>query len=250
MRICSLASGSSGNSIYIESESSRILVDAGISPRSLKKRLQSLGVDINDIDAVVVTHEHADHTRSLVKLSVPVYVTVKTVPVWKDKVDDLNQFENDEQFVIKDMTITPFSVPHDAIDPVGFTIEFNGTKIGIVTDIGSVTGLVVERLRRSSVLVLESNHDIDLLLSGTYPWELKQRIKGNLGHLSNSQSARLLSSVYHDGLEHVVLAHLSKRNNSPEAAYQEAAAVLRQKGNDHTQIHLAPRNSVEEVVNL
>ncbi len=250
MRIYSLASGSSGNSIYIESESSRLLVDAGISPRSLKKRLNSLGVDINEIDAVVVTHEHKDHTRSLKDLPVPVYVAVKTVPIWEDQVENLNQFENDKRFAVNDMEITPFSVPHDAIDPVGFTIEFDGIKIGIVTDAGSVTELIVEKLRRSNVLVLESNYDVNLLLYGKYPWELKQRIKSNLGHLSNSQSAHLLGSVYHDELQHVVLAHLSKINNDPKIAYKEAAEALRHRGNGHTKIHLAPRDSIGEVINF
>lgn len=250
MRIYSLASGSSGNSIYLESTSSKLLVDAGISPRLLRNKLDSLGVDIKEIDAVVVTHEHTDHTKSLIDLPIPIYVAVKTVSIWEDKIDNLNQFENDKRFAINDMEITPFSVPHDAIDPVGFTIEFDGIKVGIVTDVGSVTELIVERLRKSNVLVLESNYDINLLLYGKYPWELKQRIKGNLGHLSNSQSAHLLSKVYHDELQHVVLAHLSQVNNDPKIAYKEAAEVLKHKGNSHTEIHLAPRYFIEEVINF
>ncbi|MGI9554100.1 MAG: MBL fold metallo-hydrolase [Thermodesulfobacteriota bacterium] len=250
MRICTLASGSSGNSLYIESSHSKILVDAGIGPRVLKKRLESIGVKIDEIDAVIVTHEHIDHTRSIAKLPVPVYVASKTVPVWKNKVEDLNQFENHKQFTIKDLFITPFSVPHDAIDPVGFTIEFNSTKIGIVTDIGSVTGLVVERLKKSNILILESNHDMNLLYYSSYPWELKQRIKGRLGHLSNSQSSSLLNSIYHNELCHVVLAHLSEVNNCPEVALNEAAKIVDRKDNDYTKIHVAPRKSVGEVINI
>lgn len=249
MRIYTLASGSSGNSLYIESEYSKILVDAGLRPRVLKNRLISLGVDLSQIDAAIITHEHTDHTRSITKLPIPIYVSAKTVHLWKNKVEKLNQFENNGQFAIKDMKVTPFSVPHDAIDPVGFTIEFDGTKISIVTDIGYATGLVIERLQKSNILVLESNHDMKMLLYGSYPWELKQRIKGKLGHLSNSQSASLLNAVYHDGIRHVILAHLSRVNNCPQVAHSEFTAILKNKGNDHTNIHLAPRNSVAEVIN-
>jgi len=270
-RVCTLASGSSGNSVYLESTHSKILIDAGVGPRILKKRLDSIGVKIEEIDAVIVTHEHEDHTKSISKLPLPVYVASKTVPVWNNKVEELNQFESNEQFSIKDMFITPFSVPHDAIDPVGFTIEFNNTKIGIVTDIGSVTGLVVERLKKSNILILESNHDMNLLFCSNYPWELKQRIKGRLGHLSNSQSSSLLNTLYHSALNHVILAHLSEVNNCPEVAYMEAVKIVRRKtgednseiwnGNqqtsaennysdDKTRIHVAPRKSIGEVINF
>ena len=249
-RVCTLASGSSGNSVYIESKHSKILVDAGIGPRILKKRLESVGVRIDEIDAVIVTHEHEDHTRAITKLPIPVYVATKTVPVWKNKVESLKQFDNDGQFTINDLHITPFSVPHDAIDPVGFTVEFNSTKIGIVTDIGSVTGLVVERLKKSNILILESNHDMNLLFYSNYPWELKQRIKGRLGHLSNSQSSSLLNTLYHSELTHVVLAHLSEVNNCPEVAYGEAVKIVDRKDNDFMKIHVAPRKSVGEVINI
>ncbi|MGI9533539.1 MAG: MBL fold metallo-hydrolase, partial [Thermodesulfobacteriota bacterium] len=201
-------------------------------------------------DAVIVTHEHIDHTRSITKLPVPVFVASKTVPVWNDKVENLNQFENNKQFTIKDLFITPFSVPHDAIDPVGFTIESNKTKIGVVTDIGSVTGLVVERLKKSNILILESNHDMNLLYYSHYPWELKQRIKGRLGHLSNSQSSSLLNTIYHNDLCHVVLAHLSEVNNCPEVAFNEAVKIVDHRDNDYTKIHVAPRKSVGEVIHI
>ena len=277
-KVCTLASGSSGNSIFIESSHTKILVDAGIGPRVLKNRLATIGVKIDEIDAVIVTHEHEDHTKAINKLPIPVYVAAKTVPVWKNKVEDLKQFDNHIHFMINDMFITPFSVPHDAIDPVGFTIEFDNTKIGIVTDIGSVTGLVVERLKMSNILILESNHDMNLLYYSNYPWELKQRIKGRLGHLSNSQSSSLLNTVYHDGLRHVILAHLSEVNNSPEVAYKEAVRIINIKnGSDgaqqenglhgsggsqnpnyfnglredsHAKIHVAPRKSVGEVISF
>ncbi len=250
MRICTLASGSSGNSLYIESSHSKILVDAGIGPRVLKKRLESIDVDIADIDAVVVTHEHEDHTRAITKIDMPVYVASETVPVWKNRVKSLNEFESDEPFEIKDLFITPFSVPHDAIDPVGFTIQTDNLKVGVVTDIGSVTSLVVEKLKGSNVLVLESNHDMNLLFYSQYPWMLKQRIKGRLGHLSNVQSGALLNTVFNKDLKHVVLAHLSMINNSPEAAFEEAMKIVNRKNSDITKVHVAPRKTVGEVLSI
>ena len=250
MRICTLASGSSGNSLYIESSKSKILVDAGIGPRVLKKRLQSIDVDLADIDAVIVTHEHEDHTKAITKIKNPVYVASETISVWKNKVDSLNEFESDEPFEIKDLFITPFSVPHDAIDPVGFTIQTDNLKIGVVTDIGSVTSLVVEKLKNSNVLVLEANHDMNLLSYSQDPWMLKQRIKGRLGHLSNVQSGALLDTVFNKDLEHVVLAHLSLINNSPKVAFEEAIKIVNRKNSDTTKIHVAPRNTPGEVLNI
>ena len=250
MRVCTLASGSSGNSLFIESKYSKILVDAGISPRQILKRLSLLDVSISDIDAVIVTHEHIDHTRAITKLETPIYVATDTAHLWDEGVSALHNFDSGSSFEIKDFFITPFSVPHDAIDPVGFTIEIDDVKIGIVTDIGSVTGLVVEKLKNSNVLILESNHDNNLLLNSNYPWELKQRIKGRLGHLSNVQSSALLNSIFHEDLKYVVLAHLSEQNNSPEAAYKEAQKVLRRKRVDNVSISVAPRKTIGEVLVL
>ena len=223
MKICTLASGSSGNSLLIQTEDTKILVDAGISLRQIKLRLEVLDVDVEDIDAVVVTHEHSDHTAALPRLKTPVHVAAQTSELWKDKLSQMMEFSSDCAFQIKDLLVTPFSVPHDALDPVGFTIESEkGEKIGIVTDIGSVTGLVRERLRGSNALVIEFNHCTDILLYSHYPWDLKQRIKGRLGHLSNIQGSELLQDLLHGGLKHVVLAHLSQVNNKPEAALKAA----------------------------
>ena len=250
MRICTLASGSSGNSLYIESSRSKILVDAGIGPRILKKRLESIDVNINDIDAVIVTHEHEDHTRAITKIRIPVYVATETVPIWKNSVESINEFESDEPFEINDLFITPFSVPHDAIDPVGFTIQTDNLKVGVVTDIGSVTSLVVEKLKGSNVLVLESNHDINLLFYSQYPWMLKQRIKGRLGHLSNVQSGALLNTLIHNDLKYVVLAHLSIINNCPKVAFEEAMKIINRKDTDSIKVHVAPRKTVGEVLSI
>ena len=231
MRVCTLASGSSGNSLYIEAENTKILVDAGISMRQIKLRLEQLGVELPDIDAVVITHEHSDHTHAIKRLNIPTYVASATIELWKDKVSQLLEFESDTAFAIKDLLITPFSVSHDAIDPVGFSIESSDDfKVGVVTDIGLVTDLVKERLKNSNVLVVEYNHDYEILMNSLYPWDLKQRIKGRLGHLSNEEGSKLLHELIHGGLRHVILAHLSQVNNKPEVAFRAARGVLKRNG--------------------
>lgn len=250
MKICTLASGSSGNSVYLESAYTKILIDVGISLRQIKLRLASIGVEIADLDAVIISHEHSDHTHAINRIDAPVYVSSSTTDIWKNKVTDLMEFDSETSFMFNDLEIIPFSVPHDAIDPVGFTINDGHKKLGIATDIGSVTGLVVQRLKCCNILVLESNHDTEILLYSKYPWQLKQRIKGRLGHLSNKQSAWLLESVVSDELQHVVLAHLSKVNNTPEIAYKTSNTVLQSSGADHINLNVAPRNSVGEVLTV
>lgn len=252
MKICTLASGSSGNCLYVESGETRILVDAGISLRQIVLKLRKLDVELTDIDAVIVTHEHSDHTAALRNIGVPVHVAHATTHLWSDKVSALREFDTDTSFAIRDMLITPFSVPHDALDPVGFSIETgDGKKIGVVTDIGSVTALVRERLRGSNALVIEFNHDNDILLYSHYPWDLKQRIRGRLGHLSNHQAAELLSELAHGGLKHVILAHLSQVNNRPEVAFESATGALRRTGQwPEVRISVAPRKTLGEVLAL
>ena len=252
MRVCTLASGSSGNSLYIETENTKILVDAGISMRQITLRLEQIGVGLSEIDAVIITHEHSDHTHAIKRLDIPTYVTSATVHLWKDKVTHLEEFESDTPFTIKDLLVTPFSVPHDALDPVGFSIESSDDrKIGIVTDIGSVTALVKERLKHSNILLIEFNHDNEILLYSHYPWDLKQRIKGRLGHLSNTQASELLKELMHEGLKHVILAHLSQVNNKPEVALQCASRVVKRNGAEsEVKISVAPRKTIGEVLRI
>src|SRR3972149_1782821 len=192
MKICTLASGSSGNSLFVETRRTKILVDAGISHRQLTVRLKKLGVQMSEIDAVLITHEHTDHVAAIPFINTAVYVSSSTVSLWKDKVRDLKEFEPGSQFFLNDALITSFPVPHDALDPVGFTIETDHKKLGIVTDIGSVTALVRERLGGSNALIIEFNYDEGMLLYGSYPWDLNQRIKSRLGPLSNEDAAELL----------------------------------------------------------
>lgn len=250
MKVCTLASGSSGNSLIIQTESTKILVDAGISLRKIISRLKRLNLEISDIDAVIVTHEHTDHAVSVPNTDLPTFVSSETLNLWKDKVKNLEVFETGSSFYINGMFITPFSVPHDALDPVGFTLEEDNKKFGIVTDIGSVTALVIERLRGSNILVIEFNHDDKILQDGPYPWELKQRIKSRLGHLSNSQAAKLLFSLLHSDLYHVVLAHLSETNNKPDLALRSAKSVIKKKGALETKLTVAPRDVLGEVLSI
>ncbi len=250
MKVCTLASGSSGNSVYLETSYSKILIDAGISLRQIKLRLANIGVEIDDLDAVIVSHEHSDHTHAINRINVPVYVSSNTTNIWKDKVFNLMEFDSETTFEFNDLTITPFSVPHDAIDPVGFTVDDGNKKLGIATDIGSVTGLVVQKLKGCNVLILESNHDSEILSYSKYPWRLKQRIKGRLGHLSNKQSGWLLESVFNDDLQHVILAHLSKVNNTPEIAYETSYGVLESCGAEQINLCVAPRNTIGEVITV
>lgn len=262
IKFCTLASGSSGNSLYLESRYSKILIDAGISFRRLSRSLESMGVAVSDLDAVVLSHEHEDHSRAVGRMSeVPVYVSGETVSFWRGKrnghrngngsVENLREFDSEEPFGVNDLTITPFSVEHDAIDPVGFTVTDGSAKIGIVTDIGKPTALVTESLKGCDALVLESNHDREMLFSGSYPPYLQQRISGGHGHLSNEQSASLLGEILHDGLKYVLLAHLSAKNNTPEMALRCSLEVLRRNGADgRVAVSVAPRSTVGEVITV
>jgi phosphoribosyl 1,2-cyclic phosphodiesterase len=250
MKICTLASGSSGNSLFIQTERAKILVDAGISLRQLKVRLKTVNVQMSEIEAVLITHEHTDHVVALPFINVPVFVASATTSLWKDRVKNLKEFDTGSPFSVNDALITPFPIPHDALDPVGFTIQTDHKKVGVVTDIGSITALVRERLKGADVLVLEFNHDEEMLLYGHYPWDIKQRIKGSLGHLSNGDAAELLKDLIHDRLQHAVLAHLSESNNTPKKALEAASSVLVKRGAEHVKLSVAPRKNLGEVLTI
>lgn len=225
MHICTLASGSKGNAIYISNGDAAILIDAGLSGVEIERRLKSRHIPIADIDAIVVSHEHADHIQGVGVLSrrhhLPVYVSAPThdaAATHLGAIRDIRHFSCGTAFSIKTLAIRPFSVSHDASDPAGFTVGANGKKIGIATDLGVATAMVKSHLQDCRCLVLEANHDPHLLEHGPYPWPLKQRIKSRTGHLSNEASRELLMDVLHDGLSHVILGHLSETNNTPEIA--------------------------------
>jgi phosphoribosyl 1,2-cyclic phosphodiesterase len=232
LEVCLLASGSKGNAIYIGSGGSRILVDAGLSGREIQSRLGSIGVSGENLDALLITHEHTDHCRGLGPLArrfgLPVYMHPETRLALPSlgKVGEFREFEAGDCFSLKDFRIETFPLSHDAAAPVGYTLETREGKIGIATDLGIATRLVADRLRGCRVLVLESNHDEAMLRDGPYPWPLKQRIRSSHGHLSNLASARLLEDLLWEGLEAVFLAHLSEVNNHPDLAEGCARDVL------------------------
>jgi phosphoribosyl 1,2-cyclic phosphodiesterase len=231
VRICQLASGSKGNSLYIESEKTRILIDAGLSALQISRRLEQIGVEADSLDAVFVTHEHSDHCRGLGPLSRRHKLPIFFHPATHAAIDKLGSveerfFDIGETVEFQDLQVLPFPITHDAAAPVGFVVETREGKIGVATDMGIATRLVQQNLRQCRVLVVETNHDEEMLRDGPYPWPLKQRIRSNHGHLSNVDGARLLQQVLWDGLDAVFLAHLSETNNTPQLAQHCVQRVL------------------------
>ena len=228
-----LASGSRGNSTYVATERVRLLVDGGLSARELERRLFSIGASPKELNGIVVTHEHVDHVRGVGTLSrrynLPVYLNKQThqhLPDSVGRLDQKEEFVTGRSFFVEDLTIHPFAISHDGIDPVGFTLANDSVKIGVCTDLGAATKLVYRHLEHSSVLLLEANHDTEMLKNGPYPWPVKQRIKSRLGHLSNQQSAELLARVFSEKLQQVILGHLSETNNSAEMVLQTFTGLL------------------------
>ncbi len=232
MRICLLASGSKGNAIYLECGETRLLIDAGLSARELASRLASIEVEAADLDAILVTHEHQDHCRGLgpfarrYRLPVFMHGGVREVLPSLGSLDQHHEFAAGEPWVIRGLQITAIPLTHDALAPVGFVVESAAGKVGVVTDLGIATRLVADRLHGCRALVVEANHDEEMLRDGPYPWPLKQRIRSNHGHLSNAAAADLLDGLLWEGLEGVFLAHLSETNNLPELARARCQSVL------------------------
>jgi len=232
MKISLLASGSKGNALLVCSGRTRLLIDAGLSARELCRRLEAVGVAPESLDAVLVTHEHVDHVRGLGPLSrrfaLPVHMHHAATTTLADaqRPARLCEFAVGCELDFGDLAVRPFPVTHDASAPVGFTICGANGKLGVATDLGIATRLVAEELRGCRGLVLESNHDEEMLRDGPYPWPLKQRVRGQHGHLSNRDSAALLETLCWTGLEAICLAHLSETNNLPQLAEAAARAVL------------------------
>ena len=231
MRLCSIASGSSGNCIYVGSDNTHLLVDTGISKKRIDESLAELGLCGNEIDGILITHEHSDHIQGLGvfsrKYQVPIYGTKGTIAGIQDykclgKMPEglYNVIEKDVSFNIGDLEITAFGISHDAKEPSGFRVEKGEKSVGIATDLGVYNEYIIENLKNLNGIVLEANHDIHMLEVGPYPYYLKQRVLGNQGHLSNELSGRLLCNILHDKLKYIMLGHLSKENNFPELAYE------------------------------
>lgn len=231
MRLCSIASGSSGNCIYIGSETTHILVDTGISGKRTESGLKKIGLCAKDLDGILITHEHIDHISGLGVLSrkynIPIYATKGTInairkcrSIGEIDTDLFCRVSEDERLQIKDLTIHPMKISHDAAQPVGYRISYGREKVAVCTDIGVYNDYTVECLKGLDAVVIEANHDVRMLQTGPYPYPLKQRILGDRGHLSNENCGRLLCRILHDGMKHIVLGHLSKENNIPELAYE------------------------------
>jgi len=260
-----LASGSRGNATLVESPSARILVDPRISCRETFKRLKSIGRDPREISAVLITHEHCDHISGLAtlakKLKVPIFMTGATHQAWARTVKDssgeqpqvakLEVFSPGRSFQVADITVMPFTIPHDAADPVGFTFRAEGTKVAVVTDLGYMPASVCDHLRKCDVLIVESNHDLEMLRGGSYPWSVKQRVMSRVGHLSNESLAQFFAQDYDGGASYIVLAHLSEQNNHPEIALRAAENALGlQMTLLQNRVMLAAQNAPTETIRL
>lgn len=232
MKICSLASGSKGNCLYLETGDTRLLIDAGLSLRETLLRMDERGIDPASVDAVLVSHEHIDHIRSAGsfarKFKIPVAVSHKVRQKSEKylKKTALIEFESGVAFTFRGLQIDPFPLTHDACDPVGFLLESVEGRCASATDFGIVTRLVRDKLSGCRMLNLESNHDLDMLMNGPYPWELKQRIKSRHGHISNDDSLALLHDLAHNTLEILVMAHLSEVNNHPDHVIRTSQSFL------------------------
>lgn len=250
LAVCLLASGSKGNAIYLSNGTTSILIDAGLSGKEIERRFKSKGLHPENLDAIVVSHEHNDHIQGVGVLSrrfnLPVYINKKTHRMCPriGKIADLRAFDCGTPFHINQLTLHPFSISHDAEDPSGFTIGHNGKKIGLATDLGIATSMVKSHLTGCAMVILEANHDPAMLEFGPYPWPLKQRIKSRSGHLSNDDSKALLKEIQTDRLAHVILAHLSETNNTPEKALSTVSQAVTRR---HIPISVATQDACTDI---
>jgi phosphoribosyl 1,2-cyclic phosphodiesterase len=271
VRFTILGSGSSGNCAYVETESSRVLVDAGFSPRQIRQRLAMIGRTPENLSAILITHEHTDHISGLFglaeRLRIPIYCNRDTQEAiawalkerWNGKRDPLfdgmektaadfiqklewRLFQTGDRFELNDLLVETFPIPHDAQDPVGFLLRTCAGNIGFVTDLGHMTKLVAERIRAANVLVLESNHDVKMLQDSNRSWSLKQRILGRHGHLSNEAAAEAAANIMSAELKHLYLAHLSRECNKPELAMRVMGECLERIGATHVHLQFAAQH--------
>lgn len=250
MKFCSLASGSSGNSEYVGSDSTSILIDAGISTRRIVNGLDIVGVSADSLDAILVTHEHSDHIKGLEvflsKYNVPLYATMPTLDAVaradkKNRIDKslFKAIKPDKAFLIGDIEVMPFATSHDAGQSVCYTLQSGRKKIGIATDLGVYDNYVISKLSGSNIMFIEANYDLSMLQAGPYPYSLKKRILSDVGHLSNDMGARLILQLLGRHVTNVFLGHLSKENNYPALAYETVRYELNKEYGDISRFHLA-----------
>lgn len=253
---CPLASGSKGNCIYVGTENTKILIDAGLSAKAIQTRLAQINVNLADIDAILVTHEHGDHIQGLkvlaFKMGIPVFAnseTAKGIVEYFHECPKMKIFSTGETFEFGDIEIHPFSVQHDTLDPVAFTMRVKGLKLGFCADIGYVTSLVQHQLRDCDYLYIEANHEISMVHASARPMIYKQRVLSRVGHLSNEACGNLLREVAHSGLKHVHLAHLSGECNSPEKAIGVIKEILQKSGID-LDMCIAPQEMIGRAIHF
>lgn len=237
MIFCPLYSGSSGNSVYISSGKSSILIDAGLPGKHIEKALEAINKNPNDIDGIFVTHEHIDHVKGVGVLSrrynIPIYANEFTWQgmkknIGKIKEENINIISKHKNITIKDMDIFNYSISHDAVDPVGYAIYSGKSKACVATDLGYFSDEVRENTKDADVVLLESNHDVEMLKFGPYPYNLKRRILSNVGHLSNDDCGKAIVTMTENNCKNIILGHLSKTNNYPDLAYETVVGVLRE----------------------
>ena len=261
MNFCSLYSGSSGNSLFVESENTKILVDAGVSSKKIEKALNDINVEPSDLDGILITHEHLDHVQGLGtfsrKFDIPVFVneeTLNAMPIQKDKIPEKNikYFKVSSNFSIGDLDINSFSIPHDAANPCGFNISKNGKQISIATDIGHMTNDILKNLEESLFVMLEANYDPEVLKFSSYPFKLKTRIAGPDGHLSNQIAGKTISHLLKFRLKKAMLGHLSKETNFPELAYKTVVEELISNNFNENSLNLsvAQRNLHSKLITI
>ncbi|MBI5923602.1 MAG: MBL fold metallo-hydrolase [Betaproteobacteria bacterium] len=233
MRFASLGSGSRGNAMVVEAGNTKVLLDCGFGPRELKSRLSRLGLVIDDFAAILVTHEHSDHSAGVFKCArrhqLKIYMTHGTLAAASDAeatLASLCLIDTHQTFSVGDLEIHPYPVPHDAREPVQFVFSDGRHRLGVLTDTGCITPHIFTMLSVCDALVLECNHDLGMLDNSAYPWPLKQRIRGRYGHLDNQTSADLLAGLDHSRLQHVIAAHLSEQNNTPQRARAALASAI------------------------
>jgi len=255
LEVCPLGSGSRGNAYWIRSEGSAVLVDCGLSATRILKTLGRIGASPDELEGIILTHEHSDHTSGLAVLRkrcpLPIWATRGTREgISRPGPGPFRSIDTRRPFAVGPFRITAFPIPHDAAEPVGLILETAAGSVGIATDLGRAEDAVLERIAGVRALVLESNHDEDLLREGSYPWYLKERIRSGRGHLSNRDSGNALAASLHDGLEAVILAHLSRENNRPELARAGAREALRRRGREGVKVIVAEQDREGEVLSF
>lgn len=257
MRFCVLGSGSKGNATYVSARGRGLLIDSGFSGVEIERRLAVIGVETASLSAILLTHEHHDHIKGAAvlarKYGFPLYANARTITAAAKTlgaVPTVREFTTGTVFFLHELSIHPFAVSHDTADPVGFVVQSGGCSLGYCTDTGMVSRLIRHRLSACNGLIIECNHDPEMLKNGPYPLRLKQRVRSQQGHLANEEAAGFIAELLHDGLQHVVLAHISETNNDPVLALATVEAAVKSDAAVSPVISLAWQDRTGEVVEL